>query len=511
MLRFVLSLLALSSATPQPKVFGIGLACTGNTALTAAFEMLGYSTIQHDAALVPFLYPDRIYNFTRRYDHVDAVVGDPVSHYYAEMLREYPDAKFVLTARPSSDWLTSFAQHMARTRELYGNALPFRVKSMIETMYGTSEDEPATWLAKYNTHNTHVQRVIPKSQLLELDVSGEGAWQQLCAFLDRTDGRCGDAAGALPRERSEEARAQHAERERIISVKEIVSNRPGNTTRYAYVALLVNASDPGKRDYLVSLLVAIESLKKTQPKHDVIIMVNGPISPNDTLLLQSAATRIVHVKPIGANLDRAYDDYDVDIAGVYRAKVRALQLIEYEQVIYFDTDILFNKNCDKVFAQNAGLMGRPASTSPLNAGFLVLQPSIQSLNDINDVALTGSYRADVGWLEYGLIPGSRTSQGRTIDWSFYGACTDQGLFFYYYALLKKTAWIRYSQLWDDAYVHYAGDIKPLHISHPSQLPQDSRIAYLDKYRRIYKALQIRFGDLVKIPTWVSIYMSLLLR
>jgi hypothetical protein len=125
--------------------------------------------------------------------------------------------------------------------------------------------------------------------------------------------------------------------------------------------------------------------------------------------------------------------FDAFTAAIYRAKVRVLQLIEYEMVLFFDSDVVFHQNCDDLFDTTLDFVGRKGSNSPFNAGLFLVRPSWQALVDINDVALSASFDSRVGWLQHGPIPDWRpAANGAITDWSFYGGSVEQGLFYYYY-------------------------------------------------------------------------------
>jgi hypothetical protein len=267
-----------------PRVFGIGMSRTGGGGLASALQLLGYKNVViHDKSLNPFLLKDeRTFNFTGRYDAADAAVDIPTALYFAELLQEYPDAKFILTIRDKQDWYRASKAHMSQLKTHYKGAIPFRVKALLTRAYGTIDDHKTTWLEKYNKHNTEVRKVIPEAQLLVMDIAAGDGWLQLCGFLGRRDGPCNDSSTvSFPRDihtPGDHVAPYHtlfesmpdtplslacqtaedgAGTERYIGVK------PWKPTSHAYVTLLSEPSDPGRRGYFMDALVSMQSIRDT--------------------------------------------------------------------------------------------------------------------------------------------------------------------------------------------------------------------------------------------------------
>ena len=490
-----LLLACCSTARASQKVFGIGLAETGGASLAAALTMLGYNTVLHDDALVPFLHPDSPYNFTHRYDHVDAVVGDPSSHYFKEILQVYPDARIVLTVRAGEQWAMRFQDAIADIKAMYANTLPFRAKALIETIYGTTDDDRVLWLSRFYNHKSSVKRLVPEAQLLVLDVHQGQGWAELCPFLNRFDGPCARGADTpFPQVEDDSIMLLTDERKHMIDATEIYANKHRNVSQYAYVALIADASNLEKRDYLMSLLVAIESLHMAGTKQDIVVLVLGDISDRDARMLRNAGTRLVMVAAIGMPLDVNPEPYGQSIAAIYRAKVRVLQLIEYEKVIFFDCDVIFQENCDDLFKYDNEFMGRGGTIAPLNTGFFVVKPSLQAFNDLNDVAISRAFTSDNGWMDYGHIPDWHPGyENKMTNWSFYCASTDQGLYYYYFMCYRRTSatWLGHPQSWEGRIVHFAGEHKPYLIHDISAVPirfQAASALWLTIYSKIQRMI-----------------------
>eukprot|EP00042_Codosiga_hollandica_P055925 m.793412 g.793412 ORF g.793412 m.793412 type:complete len:348 (-) comp59230_c0_seq4:307-1350(-) len=152
--------------------------------------------------------------------------------------------------------------------------------------------------------------------------------------------------------------------------------------------------------------------------------------------------------------------------GIYRAKVRALQLIEYEAVMFFDWDVLFMVNVDHWFelSKTVAMMAKSGYKEPLNTGLLVVRPSLQSALDLCDIASTAAFNFADGWLDYGEIPDYSSTFGAPVspatNWTFWGATVDQGLFYYYFDRYLRSARIHDRFSMDGKLAHFAGPTKP---------------------------------------------------
>ena len=100
-LLLLLSLACLAAPhTPRDtgdvKIFCVGLTRTGSSSLAEALAQLGYTTLAHDRAFTPCLFPDRDVAISGRYDDVEAVLDLPTAAYFRALDDAYPNAKFIL-------------------------------------------------------------------------------------------------------------------------------------------------------------------------------------------------------------------------------------------------------------------------------------------------------------------------------------------------------------------------------------------------------------------------------
>jgi hypothetical protein len=362
-------------------------------------QIFRFSNIHNDRSFAPFLHED--FDFAGRYDHVDSVEDLPTAFYFEEMLQQYSDAKFILTVREPEEWYRSFSAHHVDMLELYGGSMPFRVRSLNELVYGSADDDKDTWIAHYIAHNDRVISTIPEEQLLVLDLTQGDGWYPLCSFLKISSGPCEDMKSPFPHDNSKADR-QAAIDQRAESEIEWTPAAHGLHSQYAYASLLAFPSSPEHREYFISFLVAAESIRRTGSQQDIVALVYGHLSQDDEELLRIQNIRSVRVGPVGTNLPSNPEAFDDNAAIIYRAKIRVLQMIEYEMVLFFDSDVIFTELMDHLFATDKDFVGRVGNDSPLNAGLFLIRPSWQAFVDINDVAMTAQFSVQDGWLEYGV-------------------------------------------------------------------------------------------------------------
>ena len=373
---------------------------------------------------------------------------------------------------------------------LYGGVLPFRLRMLTELVYGSSNVDEELWVAKYREHNERVQAVVPANQLLVLNIFEGDGWAQLCPFLGMTSGPCGDEAVEFP------VLNKHAERHsrfqsRVPSVLPALHG-PG-TNKFAYASLLANPSSSDHRDYLLSFLVAAESIRQTGSTYDIVAMVYGVINEEDEQLLINEDIKLVRVGGVGAALGENFESFDEGAAKVFRAKLRVLQLVDYDMVLFFDADVVFLQNCDDLFETPLDFVGRAGLNSPFNAGMFLVRPSWQALVDITDVSLSQSFTPELGWFEYGAIPDWREEdRAITMDWSFYGASVDQGLVYYYYFCFRQgqNATLLPYNAYEERLVHFTGIHKPFNQRASARIPKKFQAAS-EYWRSLLAFIQTR--------------------
>lgn len=193
------------------KIIGAGLPRTGTNTLKESLEKLGYMKTYHMKELL--VHPDDLHywltlketgttNWDELYEGFQATVDFPAYPWYKEHMKQYPDAKVILTVRPFEKWYTSvystiwqagpqnLKQKLAMLSKLLFNS---RLRSVIKCVklskemifkvhfQGKFEDKVATEKI-FNQHIEDVKAHVPAEKLLIYDVS-EG-WEPLCRFLN---------------------------------------------------------------------------------------------------------------------------------------------------------------------------------------------------------------------------------------------------------------------------------------------------------------------------------------
>mmetsp|Transcript_3142 Transcript_3142/g.8870 ORF Transcript_3142/g.8870 Transcript_3142/m.8870 type:complete len:390 (-) Transcript_3142:293-1462(-) len=206
------------------KVVGIGFGRTGTYSLTLALEELGYPTLhtQHlyENKEIQQMWTDLIFNPSLANGHAELGTPDfdvitqhgyeattdfPMALYFDQILARYPDCKFILTTRDSSEkWFKSW-DTLTKTitaPTYYGGLFIsgvrhysiylrwlFALVNKDDSFLTSSRPKMAQYkqaaIASYETHNARVRDLVPPSQLL--DYSVKQGWQPLCEFLEVSD------------------------------------------------------------------------------------------------------------------------------------------------------------------------------------------------------------------------------------------------------------------------------------------------------------------------------------
>jgi hypothetical protein len=160
----------------KPKVFCIGFHKTGTKSLAKALSMLGYRVTG----------PNEVRNVSIRQQvleiapllvaRFDAFQDNPWPILYRELDEWYPRSKFILTLRPTNEWIASVVSHFG------GAETPMR-----EWIYGFGDPRghEMRYVEIYERHNREVLRYFQDrpGDLLVLRIAAGDGWQKLCAFL----------------------------------------------------------------------------------------------------------------------------------------------------------------------------------------------------------------------------------------------------------------------------------------------------------------------------------------
>lgn len=160
----------------QPKIFGIGYNKTGTSTLGSCLRALGYRHVTYDYDLLRHFFNGRHEEIYRVIDAHDSFEDWPFPLMYRALAERYPDARFILTVRRSSQvWFESLRRHARRSNIrkhertwLYGIRYP--------------ENGKDRYIEKYEAHNAAVLRDMGDRVLPICWENGDG-WDELCRFI----------------------------------------------------------------------------------------------------------------------------------------------------------------------------------------------------------------------------------------------------------------------------------------------------------------------------------------
>jgi hypothetical protein len=158
------------------KVFGVGFHKTGTTSLKHALQILGYTVTGPDAR--DHVDPARTaLEACRRLSYeFDAFQDNPWPLLYREMDELHPGSRFILTVRPTDQWIRSMVSHFgtddtAMRRWIYGHGHPL--------------GNERVYIDRYERHTREVRAYFSQrpEDLLELAITDGQGWEPLCSFL----------------------------------------------------------------------------------------------------------------------------------------------------------------------------------------------------------------------------------------------------------------------------------------------------------------------------------------
>jgi len=193
------------------KVIGAGFPRTGTNTLRESLELLGFNKTYHMKQLL--VHPENLHYWTRLsethttdweglYGGYQATVDFPCYPWYKEHMKQYPNAKVILSVRPFEDWYTSFyytiwqaqnppeeqrmemAERVASDPRLQAvlKVMGFAKQTINEGHFQGKFLDKDFMEKVFNEHNEEVKNYVPANKLLVYDVC-EG-WEPLCKFLD---------------------------------------------------------------------------------------------------------------------------------------------------------------------------------------------------------------------------------------------------------------------------------------------------------------------------------------
>lgn len=187
------------------KVIGAGFGRTGTLSLKAALErLLGgrcyhmaevYAHRDHAPAWTAAVRGD-VSGASAILEDYAATVDWPACELWSELAAAHPDAKVLLSTRPTERWWSSYEatihQLLSMTAGMSLDDAPAEARDMIEMAievivrrsfgaedYATLDRDRI--VGAYEAHNAEVRATAPADRFLEFDVAQ--GWEPLCAFL----------------------------------------------------------------------------------------------------------------------------------------------------------------------------------------------------------------------------------------------------------------------------------------------------------------------------------------
>lgn len=195
------------------KIIGAGLPRTGTNTLRESLTMLGYVKTYHMKELL--VHPENLHywttlketgttNWDELYNGYQATVDFPCYPWYKEHMKQYSDAKVILTLRPFEKWYDSFystiwqsqnpteSQKAEMGQKVQSDPQLQKVMKVMQFAKETITEEhfrgrflDKAFMKKiFDDHNEEVKAYVPADKLLVFDVA-EG-WEPLCKFLGKS-------------------------------------------------------------------------------------------------------------------------------------------------------------------------------------------------------------------------------------------------------------------------------------------------------------------------------------
>jgi hypothetical protein len=183
------------------RVIGSGFGRTGTLSLQSALQQLGFAPCYHMVEVIKHRSHARAWlriargeapDWRALFADYDAAVDFPACIFYAELLREFPDAKVVHSIRNRGDWYRSTRETIYQSRTVFPSWLR-RASRYVDGLIEMTDrliwqgvfhgrfDNPDHAQRVFDEYTMRVRATVPADRLLVYDVR-EG-WEPLCRFL----------------------------------------------------------------------------------------------------------------------------------------------------------------------------------------------------------------------------------------------------------------------------------------------------------------------------------------
>ena len=165
--------------------------------------------------------------------------------------------------------------------------------------------------------------------------------------------------------------------------------------KYAYVTIL------STNEYYPGVIALFESLKKTNTKYnEFVVIVNELIDEEIINKLKEKEYKIINRKSIDCSSfisNKGYYNYWTHTFD----KFHVFDLIEYDKIVYLDSDLYILKNIDELFDLpnlSGAISGKAACPEwdGVNSGLLVIVPEKDLSKELYDVVLFHDFKKDIG-------------------------------------------------------------------------------------------------------------------
>lgn len=192
------------------EVIGAGWGRTGTESLKKALETLGFGKCYHAFELMKrpqdIIYWEQLQrgekpDYEKLFGGYNSSVDFPASIFYKEFLKQYPDAKVILTVRDKDKWYESASKTILKFRKMpAGMSIAMKLGGIFSSNmrimprafrsgmsiihYGLLEGkmDDAEWMKeRFTRWNEEVKQYVPAEKLLVYEV--KDGWEPLCKFL----------------------------------------------------------------------------------------------------------------------------------------------------------------------------------------------------------------------------------------------------------------------------------------------------------------------------------------
>ena len=183
------------------KVIGSGIGRTGTLSLQAALQQLGFGPCYHMVEVIKHRGHTRAWlriargeppDWRALFEKFESTVDFPACVYYAELLREFPQAKVVHSVRDKTGWYRSSYETIYQSRTVFPSWLR-RASGLIDGLLEMTErivwngvfegrfEDAQRAQQIFDEHTARVRAAVPADRLLVFDV--RDGWAPLCRFL----------------------------------------------------------------------------------------------------------------------------------------------------------------------------------------------------------------------------------------------------------------------------------------------------------------------------------------